>query len=116
MLEQYDAFVEACDSLDFRSASVVATPNSDEQAYQKGFIWASGFPGGTTYNHTLGVNRFSCNSGSYTSAIITAGSRHPGGANTLFVDGHVQFFSQGMSRNAWQALGSRSGGEIVTIP
>jgi prepilin-type processing-associated H-X9-DG protein len=50
-------------------------------------------------------------------------SRHPGGANILFADGHVSFIRSIPSRNpdgsytadgrAFQALGTRAGGEIV---
>ena len=65
--------------------------------------------------HTLPINDPSC---LYLTAVQqgawTAGSKHPGGgANVLFVDGHVQWVREGVSRAVWQALGSRNGRETV---
>jgi prepilin-type N-terminal cleavage/methylation domain-containing protein/prepilin-type processing-associated H-X9-DG protein len=41
-------------------------------------------------------------------------SMHPGGANFLVADGHVQFFKASISPQTYNALGSRNGGEIVS--
>ncbi|WP_435018199.1 DUF1559 domain-containing protein [Tundrisphaera sp. TA3] len=41
-------------------------------------------------------------------------SRHPGGVNTLFVDGHVQYMKDSISLPIWRGLGSISGGEILS--
>lgn len=43
------------------------------------------------------------------------GSRHPGGANFAFADGHVVFFRDSMSLNVYRALSTRKGwaGEIT---
>ena len=41
-------------------------------------------------------------------------SRHPGGANAVFADGHVSFLSQNMSLENLAAICTRSGGEIVS--
>ena len=38
---------------------------------------------------------------------------HPGGANALMGDGSVRFVKQSINLRAWQALSSRSGGEVV---
>jgi prepilin-type N-terminal cleavage/methylation domain-containing protein/prepilin-type processing-associated H-X9-DG protein len=43
------------------------------------------------------------------------GSMHGGGANFLFVDGTVHFISTSISAVAYQALGTRNGGEVVTL-
>jgi prepilin-type processing-associated H-X9-DG protein len=40
-------------------------------------------------------------------------SKHPGGANFVFVDGSVHFIKQTIAMTAYCALGSRSGGEVV---
>jgi len=37
---------------------------------------------------------------------------HPGGANALFGDGSVRFIKQSIHLRTWQALSSRSGGEV----
>jgi len=41
-------------------------------------------------------------------------SRHPGGVNVLKADGSVQFVSQNINLATWQAMGSISGGEIIS--
>jgi prepilin-type processing-associated H-X9-DG protein len=46
--------------------------------------------------------------------VFTARSYHPGGVNTLFMDGHVQFISSHIDVGVWRAIGSRSGGEVVS--
>ncbi len=40
-------------------------------------------------------------------------SRHPGGAQVLFADGHAAFISETIDRDVWSALGTRAGGEVV---
>jgi prepilin-type N-terminal cleavage/methylation domain-containing protein/prepilin-type processing-associated H-X9-DG protein len=40
-------------------------------------------------------------------------SRHPGGANFVFADGHVQFLKASINPISYNALGSRQGGEVV---
>jgi prepilin-type N-terminal cleavage/methylation domain-containing protein/prepilin-type processing-associated H-X9-DG protein len=40
-------------------------------------------------------------------------SNHPGGANVLFADGHVQFIKGSVAINTWWALGTRSNGEVI---
>ncbi len=41
-------------------------------------------------------------------------SRHPGGANFAFADGSVKFIKQSINDQAYQALGTRAGGEVVS--
>jgi prepilin-type N-terminal cleavage/methylation domain-containing protein/prepilin-type processing-associated H-X9-DG protein len=41
-------------------------------------------------------------------------SRHPGGANFTFADGHVAFLKASISPYTYNALGSRAGGEVVS--
>jgi len=41
-------------------------------------------------------------------------SRHPGGANCLFVDGSVHFLKQGINPAVSNALGSHAGGELIS--
>jgi len=46
--------------------------------------------------------------------IMAARSRHSGGVNTLFGDGHVQFIKDAISLPIWRALGSISGSEVIS--
>ncbi len=45
--------------------------------------------------------------------IVSASSRHVGGAQAVYVDGHVTFLSQNIDAAVWWAIGSRDGGEPV---
>jgi prepilin-type processing-associated H-X9-DG protein len=49
-------------------------------------------------------------------AAITARSYHPGGVNTLFMDGSVRFITNSIPQATWRALGTRNGGEVAVIP
>ncbi len=44
---------------------------------------------------------------------VAARSSHPGGANSLMMDGSVRFVRDGLALPIWRALGSRAGGEAI---
>jgi prepilin-type processing-associated H-X9-DG protein len=44
---------------------------------------------------------------------VASHSRHTGGVQSLFCDGHVQFISASVDLTVWRSLGSRDGGEVV---
>ena len=46
--------------------------------------------------------------------IMPASSRHPGGVNTMRMDGGVRFERQGIDARLWKALATRSGGEVMS--
>jgi prepilin-type N-terminal cleavage/methylation domain-containing protein/prepilin-type processing-associated H-X9-DG protein len=56
------------------------------------------------------------NSWSIQRAAVTARSYHAGGVNAVFVDGSVHFFRNSIDQTTWRALGTRNGGEPVTVP
>ncbi|MBX6312428.1 MAG: DUF1559 domain-containing protein [Isosphaeraceae bacterium] len=93
----------------------------------RGSKWHYGAPGHSMYNHRRSPNdkRYDCRGGlphssrsdpfwSWLSLNITARSRHPGGVNVLFADGHVQFLKDSINLGVWQALGTRNGGEAIS--
>jgi prepilin-type N-terminal cleavage/methylation domain-containing protein/prepilin-type processing-associated H-X9-DG protein len=43
-----------------------------------------------------------------------ATSHHSNGLNVCFVDGHVAFIPNNIDLNAWMAMGTRNGGEVVS--
>ena len=109
---EVEAFRDACETLP-----------ADPPAYGyqsingRGFPWCFGGLGMGQYNHMLPPNRPSCSgAGVVPTGIYTAGSQHPGGANLLFVDGHVAFQSENIDRRVWQHLGSRNDGAVVSSP
>jgi prepilin-type N-terminal cleavage/methylation domain-containing protein/prepilin-type processing-associated H-X9-DG protein len=93
----------------------------------KGVRWNYGAPGHSMYNHRRPPNdkRADCRGGlphsirsdplwSYLSLNIAPRSRHSGGVNSLFADGHVQFMKDSINVITWQAIGSCNGGEVVS--
>ena len=46
--------------------------------------------------------------------VMAARSRHPGGVNAVFGDGHVQFVKNSINLPTWRALGSINGGEVLS--
>jgi prepilin-type N-terminal cleavage/methylation domain-containing protein/prepilin-type processing-associated H-X9-DG protein len=78
---------------------------------------------GGGYSHTQTPNKKSCfysdppNAGTNNVTfqhVLTAGSSHPGGVNVLFGDGGVRFIKNSITFNIWYAVGTRSGGEVVS--
>jgi len=45
--------------------------------------------------------------------VFSASSNHPGGVNTVRMDGSVQFARDGLALPVWRGLSTRSGGEII---
>ena len=50
-----------------------------------------------------------------TYAVVTSRSYHTGGVNVLLMDGSVRVISSSIELIAWRALGSRAGGEVVSL-
>jgi prepilin-type N-terminal cleavage/methylation domain-containing protein/prepilin-type processing-associated H-X9-DG protein len=94
-----------------------------------GSAWASGEMVSTAYNHVAPPNARSCAimtsaqmMGSWSGDSmnlpwymqVSPSSGHPGGVNVLAGDGSVRFVKDSASVQAWRALGSRAGGEVVS--
>jgi prepilin-type N-terminal cleavage/methylation domain-containing protein/prepilin-type processing-associated H-X9-DG protein len=103
------------------------TPGLMQQYYWKGEFALSG--GHNIYSHTQTPNRRSCywsNVSSYpptssdqdyagaTQTMVAASSYHPGGVNSLFMDGSVHFIKNSVSFTAWYALATPAGGEVIS--
>jgi prepilin-type N-terminal cleavage/methylation domain-containing protein/prepilin-type processing-associated H-X9-DG protein len=78
----------------------------------------------TLYTHTLPINwnrntrdtttqKYTCGDASFRRAHINAGSYHTGGANAVFCDGSVRFFSDSTDFTTWYAMGTRANGEVA---
>jgi prepilin-type N-terminal cleavage/methylation domain-containing protein/prepilin-type processing-associated H-X9-DG protein len=112
---------------DYVSMCLSLPANTGQFQDTRGVRWHHGAPGHSLYNHRRTPNdkRPDCRGGlphsnrtdplwSWLSLNITARSKHPGGVNTLFCDGHVQFIKDSVNIATWQALGTRGGGEAVS--
>ncbi|MDG3007638.1 DUF1559 domain-containing protein [Paludisphaera mucosa] len=70
----------------------------------------------STYSHTVQPNYrgFDCMDSAFGSGHIAARSYHSGGVNVGLADGSVRFVKDSVSLPAWRALGTRTGGEIIS--
>ncbi len=109
-IDDFDRFVAACDSGEGLS--------DDIKPRGKWCLWLWSLPSYTLYDHNQGINKRSCtdgNGGFFTSS-YTAASHHPGGVNSLFLDGHVSFIKDATERAVWRGLATRAGGETAVAP
>jgi prepilin-type N-terminal cleavage/methylation domain-containing protein/prepilin-type processing-associated H-X9-DG protein len=109
------------------SACLTVTPEtgSGVQFSRAGRNWVRGNFVTTRYNHIMPPNTLSCvrcASGNVNANTIndnggatTASSRHPGGVNLSMADASVHFASDSVDINVWWAIGSRNGGETVSM-
>lgn len=106
-IDDFERFVAACDSGEGFL--------NDIPPVGKFCLWLSAFPNNTLYNHNQGVNKLSCSDGTggFFKSSYTAASHHPGGVNSLFLDGHVSFVKDTAARAVWRGLGTRAGGEMA---
>jgi prepilin-type processing-associated H-X9-DG protein/prepilin-type N-terminal cleavage/methylation domain-containing protein len=106
--DQFDEFTALCRNLN-------PTPDFIKLD-ERGATWIETGFHSTLYNHTNPINGRSCTNGPLMPwGAWSAGSLHAGGANVLFVDGHVRFLGQSLSVDIWRALGSRNLGETVSF-
>ena len=85
------------------------------QGHYQGEFWTHHHPArGGGYFHTNPPNSKSCNGGYFPSGWVTASSFHPGGVNVLFLDGSVKFIKNTINYQAWTAIGTMAGGEVVS--
>ncbi|HEX8199658.1 MAG TPA: DUF1559 domain-containing protein [Isosphaeraceae bacterium] len=92
----------------------------------RGWRWASGVFGFTMMNTIQTPNggsqykfnycRLGCSPGCNMDNGVSApaSSAHSGGCNVLLADGSVRFIKDSVSQATWWALGTRSGGEVIS--
>ena len=83
----------------FASFNLIQTPNDPQ------------YPTGGCSGDPVNVANGSWMNGAWS---LSAGSAHPGGANTLMADGSVRFVKSTVNRMTWWALGTRNDHEIVS--
>jgi len=105
-VSQLRLFIQTCAAV---SVGVNVVNGND-----KGRNWFFGEYQHSLFNQNMPINSYSCLSdGAVQAGAYSAGSKHPGGANVLFTDGHAQFVKQQVDQAVWQSLGSRSRGEVI---
>ena len=101
-----DEAVLLCREMDWRNLSY-------QRVSDVGAPWIYGYHSTTSYWHSGPPNSRSCMFPP--SRIMTvANSRHPGGVNVGLADGSVRFVKETVDINAWRALGTRNGGEVIS--
>jgi prepilin-type N-terminal cleavage/methylation domain-containing protein/prepilin-type processing-associated H-X9-DG protein len=88
-----------------------------------GNLWFHPYYRFTQYNHVARPNSaipdctgtWNNEDPAYGNGMFTARSDHPGGVNVLFADGRVRFFNSGVDLAVWRAIGTRNGGEVVSL-
>jgi prepilin-type N-terminal cleavage/methylation domain-containing protein len=110
-----DQTYQMCTGLDMTMAMALTS--------RVGASWAVGDMTCTTYDHVSTPNTRSC--AAMDSGMMMSGSMvnmavqlpptsfHAGGVNVLLGDGTVRFVKDSINLNAWRALSTRNGGEIL---
>jgi prepilin-type N-terminal cleavage/methylation domain-containing protein/prepilin-type processing-associated H-X9-DG protein len=84
---------------------------------------SSGFPPNTVIPYADSCQQYDIGSTSsrlgtsdtrQTYLVVTSRSYHPGGVNTLMLDGSVRFSKSTISQATWRALGTRAGNEAIS--
>jgi prepilin-type processing-associated H-X9-DG protein/prepilin-type N-terminal cleavage/methylation domain-containing protein len=81
----------------------------------RNYAWCIGRMDTALYNHFLRPNdRLPDCYHTHVRGWKAARSRHPGGVNLLFGDGHVHFVKDSTSLPVWRALATREGSEVLS--
>ncbi|WP_165245758.1 DUF1559 family PulG-like putative transporter [Paludisphaera soli] len=105
-----------------RASARAAAPLTDESCagaplgwlFNKGAGWWDGNYLNTLYNHHETPNGRGYDCITYHNPGWTAArSKHSGGVNVLYGDGHAAFVGDGVDPSVWRAAATRAGGEII---
>ncbi|MBI1247258.1 DUF1559 domain-containing protein [bacterium] len=110
------------------------TGNVSTNSWQRGWRWFDGMALYSLVHTVLPPNGPTCGWSAEANSLLTAGSYHPGGANTLFADGSVHFIPETIDAGTslttkydatytgaspygvWGALGAINDGGVVSLP
>ena len=96
------------------SLSACSTP--DQWSGDRGREWSRGSFIMSSYNHFYTPNSPypDCTDAGRNAAVTGPRSFHPGGVNTLFLDGHIQFIKNTVSLPVFRGISTINGGEIIS--
>jgi prepilin-type N-terminal cleavage/methylation domain-containing protein/prepilin-type processing-associated H-X9-DG protein len=88
-------------------------PDNRKTSNHAGWQWFLGHKYASMYDHFLTPNRRHCGVDGWHGggSAIAASSYHSGGVNVAFCDGKVQFVSDSIGKDTWEAMGTRMGNE-----
>lgn len=99
-----DDAVKSCQAVDITSLS-------SQFPLFMGAPWVNGQH---VFQHVTTPNSRSCGFFTALRASMPPSSMHPGGVNLLLGDGSVRFAKDSINLNAWRALGTIAGGEVIS--
>jgi prepilin-type N-terminal cleavage/methylation domain-containing protein/prepilin-type processing-associated H-X9-DG protein len=112
-------FLQSCLAMPGTTASINSNAN--------GIYWAASYPWHVVVNeylHNGAPNSVECQNptdefGTWLTLVGPTGSappnsNHPGGVNLCLADGSVRFIKDSVGLQAWWALGTRAGGEVIS--
>ncbi|QJW97800.1 DUF1559 domain-containing protein [Frigoriglobus tundricola] len=94
----------------------ISTSNLSYQWLSAGGEWLNDNNTGTAYTHVGLPNSINCGFPANLAFDVNASSYHTGGVNVLLCDGSVKFVTNAIDLPTWRALGTRAGGEVLTLP
>ncbi len=111
--------------MQFLAACQAIAPGTKQQGRSRGTAWQISYPYYaiySLYNHVGAPNSRLCSNAvasGNTGALDVFGtapptSYHPGGVNMAMTDGSVRFVKDSVNLSTWWALGTRSGGEVIS--
>jgi prepilin-type N-terminal cleavage/methylation domain-containing protein/prepilin-type processing-associated H-X9-DG protein len=100
----------------FTLCSGLDTTNLSYQWLSGGNEWINDNGNGTAYCHVGLPNRVSCGFPANLRFAVNPSSYHTNGVNVLLCDGSVRFVTNTIDLPTWRALGTRTGGESLTLP
>ncbi len=99
-------------------AGIPSVVSSNNGGFPLGACWWWGRSGQNRFTGIMPPNGFSCDYGGDNSDsdadAVTAGSRHPGVANVLMMDGSVHGIKSTVNPATWWAICSMAGNEVVS--
>jgi prepilin-type processing-associated H-X9-DG protein len=109
---------------DLQTCTQLFLAQQDPSFNDKGYRWAAGSPGTTSFNTIVPPNsqlypwggcRLDCKGcGFEFGEFQNATSNHPGGVNCMMADGSVRFIKNSIAMPIWWALGTKANGEIIS--